>query len=226
MLALFVHECGEQVHQTSISSSMTSRSGRLRPLNPPLTTCSPMLRRTSASSSSPVRTGLLDGRMRLRDDVGLLGVDLLRSIASRRRGTRRAAGRQTPAQHSAACSSSQRDGRRASSSRLSPSSARFDSVEATSPTLGSERTFIYLAEEVYQRETPRPVSSCAHLLPRYITAELANRIVGIEDAHLYLTPSTMRVHIRDGEQGATAIQPVPGLSAAEAPAGRGRACVP
>ena len=210
MLALFVHECGEQVHQDlHIFLDDYHEAADSEPLNRALdyvfANAPQNIRFVVLTRYEPA---FLTARMRLRDDVGLLGVDLLRFDSEQAAAVLAARlGRQTPAQHV---------GRLLELTEGWPASIvlaalalewlDFDSVEATlaDPRLRKD-VYSYLAEEVYQRED---AATCLFLRRtcclEYITAELANRIVGIEDAHLYLNHlSTNRVFtFATGEQGA------------------------
>ena len=210
MLAMFVHECSEHVHQDlHVFLDDYHEAADSEPLNRALdyvlANAPQNIRFVVLTRYDPA---FLTARMRLQDEVGLLGVDLLRFDGDQAAAVLTARlGKQTAAQHV---------GRLLELTEGWPASIvlaalalewlDFDSVEAAlaDPRLRKD-VYSYLAEEVYRRED---AATCLFLRRtcclEHVTAELANRIVGIDDAHLYLNHlSANRVFtFATGEQGA------------------------
>jgi LuxR family maltose regulon positive regulatory protein len=192
MLAMFVHECGERVSvDVHVFLDDYHEAADSAPLNHALdyvlANAPQNIRFVVLTRYDPA---FLTARMRLQDEVGVLSVDLLRFDSDQAAAVLAARlGRETAARHV---------GRLLELTEGWPASIvlaalalewlDFDSVESAlaDPRLRKD-VYSYLAEEVYRRED---VATCDFLRRtcclEYITAELANRIAGIDDAHLHL----------------------------------------
>ena len=192
MLAMFIHECSEQVHEDlHVFLDDYHEAADSEPLNRALdyvlTNAPQNIRFVVLTRYDPA---FLTARMRLQDEVGLLGVDLLRFDSDQVAVVLAARlGRRTAAPHVSRLLELT-EGWPASVvlAALALEWLDFDSVEAAlaDPRLRKD-VYSYLAEEVFRRED----AATCHFLRRtccleYITAELANRVVGIDDAHVHL----------------------------------------